>query len=290
MANRNLSQLPENTDPQVSDWLLGASGNSPSVLQKMAVGNIKSASSGSGGSIKFALPINENHTLARSGYYFTDAIAANIEIDCSSLEIGDHILWVNLSNKNLLFKGLNSINSTVIPDNKGIIVFPSKYIEFFFYDDNKNIKNINGDYLINMPISVSASPSNTIASPIRGDSSLNDFFGGNYGIFNSYLAGQFLKTTFTNPTKVNQVKFQSPIADGGARSPREVWIQSSQDSTEWTTEFTYANSTSTDIKIINLNSEKFALYWRLYQASNTLAPSYPWHMANYSMTGLSYPI
>ena len=41
MANRNVSQLPENTDPQDTDWLLGASGNSPSVLQKMAVGNIK---------------------------------------------------------------------------------------------------------------------------------------------------------------------------------------------------------------------------------------------------------
>ena len=40
MANRNVSQLPENTDPQESDWLLGASGNSPTVLQKIQVGNI----------------------------------------------------------------------------------------------------------------------------------------------------------------------------------------------------------------------------------------------------------
>jgi hypothetical protein len=40
MVNRNISQLPENTDPQESDWLVGASGNSPSVLQKIAVGNI----------------------------------------------------------------------------------------------------------------------------------------------------------------------------------------------------------------------------------------------------------
>ena len=89
MANRNVSQLPENTDPQESDWLLGASGNSPSVLQKMAVGNIKPANE-SGGSIKFSLPINENYTLTSSGYYFTDNIASDIEIDCSNLGIGEH--------------------------------------------------------------------------------------------------------------------------------------------------------------------------------------------------------
>ena len=41
MANRNVSQLPENTAPQESDWLVLASGNSPTVLQKVAVGNIK---------------------------------------------------------------------------------------------------------------------------------------------------------------------------------------------------------------------------------------------------------
>ena len=40
MANRNVSQLPENTAPQDSDWLLGASGNSPSVLQKIPVNAI----------------------------------------------------------------------------------------------------------------------------------------------------------------------------------------------------------------------------------------------------------
>jgi hypothetical protein len=40
MANRNVSQLSENTAPQDTDWLLGASGNSPSVLQKITVGNL----------------------------------------------------------------------------------------------------------------------------------------------------------------------------------------------------------------------------------------------------------
>jgi hypothetical protein len=65
MVNKNLSQLPENTDPQATDWLLLASGDSPTVFQKVAVGNLP-GSSGGGGSIKFALPINENYTLTLS--------------------------------------------------------------------------------------------------------------------------------------------------------------------------------------------------------------------------------
>mgnify|MGYP007006639396 FL=1 len=120
MANRKVSQIPENTDPQDSDWLLGASGNSPSVLQKIAVGNLPGSAPSAGGSIKFALPINENYTLTSSGYYFTDAIAADIEIDCSGLGIGEHIYWLNLSTKSVVFSGLNSVDSVSIPANQGV--------------------------------------------------------------------------------------------------------------------------------------------------------------------------
>ena len=149
MANRNVSQLPENTDPQDSDWLLGASGNSPSVLQKINVGNLPGSSAG--GSIKFALPINENYTLTSSGYYFTDAIASasDIEINCSNLGIGDHIYWQNLSTKNVFFSGLNSIDSVSIPSTKGARVLSGNYLEFFAKDSSKNAKSMAGSYTIN---------------------------------------------------------------------------------------------------------------------------------------------
>lgn len=146
MANRNVSQLPENTDPQDTDWLLGASGNSPSVLQKIAVGNLPGSSAG--GSIKFALPINENYVLTSSGYYFTDNTASDIEINCSNLGIGENIYWQNLSTKSVVFSGLNSIDSVSIPVNQGVKISSSNFIQFFLKDENKNIKKIEGNHLI----------------------------------------------------------------------------------------------------------------------------------------------
>jgi hypothetical protein len=119
------------------------------VLQKIAVGNLPgSASSGGGGSIKFALPINQNNTLTSSGYYFTDAIAANIGIDCINLGIGDHIYWQNLSLNAIVFSGLNSIDSVQIPANKGVKIASGNSIEFFLKDSNNNIKTLLGAYTI----------------------------------------------------------------------------------------------------------------------------------------------
>jgi hypothetical protein len=145
MANRNVSQLPENTDPQDTDWLLGASGNSPSVLQKMAVGNIKPANSGGG--YKFSLPVNENKILNSSGYYFTDNLGADITIDCSNLGIGEHIYWINTSTKNIFFSGFNTIDGITIVANKAI-KFGQGTLEFFVKDSNKNIKKISGNHTL----------------------------------------------------------------------------------------------------------------------------------------------
>jgi hypothetical protein len=145
MANKNLSQLPENTDPQDTDWLLLASGDSPTVFQKAAVGNLPGSAS-AGGSIKFALPINENYVLTSSGYYFTDAIASDIEIDCSNLEIGDHIYWVNESTKSVFFSGLNSIDYAYFPSNKTIKIKSGNLLEFFLKDESKNTKKLLGNY------------------------------------------------------------------------------------------------------------------------------------------------
>lgn len=44
MSNKNLSQLPTNATPQETDWLLGASGVSPAVFQKIPVGAIQKIS------------------------------------------------------------------------------------------------------------------------------------------------------------------------------------------------------------------------------------------------------
>jgi hypothetical protein len=114
MTNKNVSQLPTNSTPQDSDWLLGASGDSPSVFQKIPVGSLIPTTQNSG-SIKFSLPVNQNTALTSSGYYFTDNIAANIGIDCSGLGIGEHISWLNLSTKAVVFYGLSTVNGVTIP-------------------------------------------------------------------------------------------------------------------------------------------------------------------------------
>lgn len=147
MTNKNVSQLPTNSDPQDSDWLLGASGNSPSVFQKIPVGSLIPTTQNSG-SIKFSLPVNQNTALTSSGYYFTDNIAANIGIDCSGLGIGEHINWQNLSTKAVVFYGLSTVNGVTIPANKGISLSSANAIDFFISNANHNIKILSGSYSI----------------------------------------------------------------------------------------------------------------------------------------------
>ena len=147
MTNKNVSQLPTNSDPQDSDWLLGASGDSPSIFQKIPVGSLTPATQNSG-SIKFSLPVNQNTALTSSGYYFTDNITANIGIDCSGLGIGEHISWLNLSTKFIVFYGLSTVNGVTIPTNKGVKINADNSIDFFLLDVSHNIKIISGSYSI----------------------------------------------------------------------------------------------------------------------------------------------
>lgn len=92
--------------------------------------------------------INENTSLTSSDYYFTDALTSDIEVNCSNLGIGDHIFWFNLSTKSVVFSGLNSIDSTSIPANKGVKVSSGDFIEFFLKDASNNIKKIQGTHTI----------------------------------------------------------------------------------------------------------------------------------------------
>lgn len=107
------------------------------------------SSGGSSGSIKFSLPVNQNMALTSSGYYFTDNIAGNIGIDCSQLGIGDHISWVNLSTKAVVFYGLATVNGTTIPANKGVRIEANTSIEFFLKDANFNARVLAGSYTVN---------------------------------------------------------------------------------------------------------------------------------------------
>lgn len=187
MTNKNVSQLPINSDPQDSDWLLGASGNSPSVFQKIPVGSLTPATQNSG-SIKFSLPVNQNTALTSSGYYFTDNIAANIEIDCIGLGIGEHINWQNLSTKAVVFYGLSTVNGVTIPANKGVKINTNNSIDFFLLDASHNIKIISGTYTIDWIPSL-APPTLTFTYSSNGDT--NDIF--------YYLGATKYNQSFQNP-------------------------------------------------------------------------------------------
>ena len=219
MANRNVSQLPENTAPQESDWLLGASGNSPSVLQKMAVGNLPGSTAIAGGSIKFSLPINENYTLTSSGYYFTDAIASDIEIDCSNLGIGEHIYWLNLSTKAIVFSGLNSIDSVSIPANKGVKISSSNFIQFFLKDENKNIKKIEGNHLIHW-IPGQSPPFLTFSYASPGDTN---------GII-YYLGATKYSSNFLNPDLRGEITALASSTIGAPRVARGAFTRTNDGS------------------------------------------------------------
>ena len=188
MTNKNVSQLPTNSTPQDSDWLLGASGDSPSVFQKIPVGSLIPSTKNSG-SIKFSLPINQNTALTSSGYYFTNNIAANIGIDCSGLGIGEHISWLNLSTQVVVFYGLSTVNGVTIPANQGVRINPADSIDFFLLDANHNIKIISGSYVIHW-IPGQEPPSENLTYSFNNDT--NDLF---------YYLGTAKRTlAWVNPT------------------------------------------------------------------------------------------
>jgi hypothetical protein len=193
MTNKNLSQLPTNSTPQDSDWLLGASGDSPSVFQKIPVGALIPSTQNSG-SIKFSLPVNQNTALTSSGYYFTNNIAANIGIDCSGLGIGEHISWVNLSTQAVVFYGLSTVNGVTIPANQGVRINPADSIDFFLLDANHNIKIISGSYVIHW-IPGQEPPTLIFTYSFPGD---------NNGLF-YYLGSTKYNSIFQNPVNRGEI-------------------------------------------------------------------------------------
>lgn len=60
---RNLTDLPLNDDPQDTDWLLGASGISPAVFQKIPVGLVKAAKQKGALGVNIVAPTNGTRLL-----------------------------------------------------------------------------------------------------------------------------------------------------------------------------------------------------------------------------------
>ena len=141
---RNLTDLPLNDDPQDTDWLLGASGISPAVFQKIPVGLVKAPSGGGGGSI--FVPINTPTTLTEGGLFFTDTLAENLGIDCSELPLGSRITWVNLSTKSVILYGFSTANGTIIPTNKGIRLGAGNTLDLFVKNGMGWVQILSGLY------------------------------------------------------------------------------------------------------------------------------------------------
>ena len=138
--------------------------------------------------IKFSLPINQNNSLESSGYYFTDNIASNIEINCSSLTTGEHIFWHNISSKNIVFYGITSVNGVSVPTNKGIKVSSGNLLDFYFIDNNHNIRTLSGNYNIDWIPSL-APPTLSFTYSSNGDT--NDII--------YYLGATKYSQSFQNP-------------------------------------------------------------------------------------------
>ncbi len=96
MPNRNVNQLPENTDPQDTDWILGASGNSPSVLQKIAVGNLKP-------DVDIPTKVSE---LENDAKY--------LPLDLTGIENGQSVKWDSTLQKFVFFSPSPKIEAAVI--------------------------------------------------------------------------------------------------------------------------------------------------------------------------------
>lgn len=142
---RNLTDLPLNDDPQDTDWLLGASGISPAVFQKIPVGLVKAPVSSGGGSI--FVPINEPTTLTEGGLFFTDTLASNLLVTFDSPPIGTYIRWLNYSSKRVFFHGFSTVDGVTIPTDKGIFIPSGGFLEGFV-NSAGNFKQLSGSYNI----------------------------------------------------------------------------------------------------------------------------------------------
>lgn len=142
---RNLHQLPLNEDPQLTDWLLGASGLSPAVFQKMQLEQVKDLIGASrGGAGLFFTPVNEPTTLEQGGLFFTDTLTENIAVACPTT-VGNYFRWLNYSTKTVILTGFTHVDSTAVPENKGIGIAAGQSLEGFVNQEGK-FKVLSGAY------------------------------------------------------------------------------------------------------------------------------------------------
>lgn len=97
-----------------------------------------------------------------------------------------------------------------------------------------------------------ATVANTTASSIRGGAGLtiDNFFGNasvSFGIFANYTAGESLTTDFGSPRIITTVKYRSY---SGAWAPTLVWVQSSDDGTNWITRTVHTDNNTSSLQTI----------------------------------------
>lgn len=248
----------------------------------------------SGDGFKY-LQKNADETLAAGGCYFTDSINADLTINCNSLGIGEHILWQNLSSKAVFFSGISKIDAVSIATDRGLKIASGGFLELFFKNNSKEVIKLAGNYTINyLPgvtiiptVPISATSAMTTPTALRQGTVADFFSASGYGVFASHLAGQWLRVTFPDITKVTQVTFRHGVSYPWA--PTIVKVQSSPDGTTWQDEATYNVSQANGLQTITVSSNTLAQYWRLFQATNTYQNSggYEWHMGSFSMSGLT---
>mgnify|MGYP002477992631 CR=1 FL=1 len=169
----------------------------------------------------------------------------------------------------------------------------ANYIEnvfstYLYTGNGTNTKLVN-----NIALGRDALPSETTATGnLQNPGNVSDFFasGAYQGAFRwlpntDYTAGQFIKVDFVTPVTVNCCTYRNSLFSGSATpwAPTQVWLQSSNDDSTWTTRVTYNDATGSEainsaIQYIKYGGTVSARYWRMYQATNTRGNSngYNW--------------
>ena len=116
----------------------------------------------------------------------------------------------------------------------------------------------------------------------------------NYLISTSYASyflssapGNWIAADLGEAKQVLTVRFYSPYSTSNY-APDTIWIQSSNDGTNWTTQVVYEEGHTNSLQYITVSTPPPPpeyRYWRLYQDSATRAgsPGYEWHMNSFSM-------
>lgn len=115
---RNLTDLPLNDDPQDTDWLLGASGISPAVFQKIPVGLVKTKPPKQKGALGINIGAPTNGTRLLLTFPFPATIISLINLKTTG---GTCVVALNINGTPITAISAITVNST--PQNLTAIAF-----------------------------------------------------------------------------------------------------------------------------------------------------------------------